>query len=374
MILGRPSGSARMPAVTIDVPPPPPMPMMPAMSSRVAMKRAKAAAMAATAAPRSLDAERVAGAVGMMRRDFGCGDIRPRWSARVVPTSTQHRRAAGGRDPLGEKGEFLALGVGGADDVDPLHVSSPRSARRAQPSACRFEGERRRHCSFLRRAYRIDMARLTSTKPALESTSRERGPRARTGRLMLETAIRLMQAGATPSVSEVAEAAGVSRATAYRYFPSQAALVQAVVDEGLGPILTWTSDVARCRAAASPICSTQSMPRIEAFEATFKAALKLSLDQWARGQAGTLGDEPQFKRGHRVDLLQDAHRAAARARCRRHSFERLAQALSLVFGVEVLIVLKDIWGLDGQETQSVAQWAARALVACRVGKRMQTRS
>ena len=29
-------------------------------------------------------------------------------------------------------------------------------------------------------------------------------------------------------------------------------------------------------------------------------------------------------------------------------FERLAQALSLVFGVEVLIVLKDIWGLDGE--------------------------
>ena len=31
--------------------------------------------------------------------------------------------------------------------------------------------------------------------------------------------------------------AEVSRATAYRYFPSQAALVQAVVDEALGPIL-----------------------------------------------------------------------------------------------------------------------------------------
>ena len=102
-----------------------------------------------------------------------------------------------------------------------------------------------------------------------------------------------------------------------------------------------------------------SMPRIEAFEATFKAALKLSLDQWARRQAGTLGDEPQFTRGHRVDLLKRRHRAAARARCRRAEFERLAQALSLVFGVEVLIVLKDIWGLDGGETLSVAQWAAR---------------
>ena len=85
----------------------------------------------------------------------------------------------------------------------------------------------------------------------------ERGPRARTRRLMLDTASRLMQAGATPSVSEVAEAAGVSRATAYRYFPSQAALVQAVVDEGLGPILTWRSTVDAIRAAASTNCSTR---------------------------------------------------------------------------------------------------------------------
>ena len=37
------------------------------------------------------------------------------------------------------------------------------------------------------------------------------------------------------------------------------------------------------------------MPRIEAFEATFKAALKLSLDQWARRQAGTLGAEPHSR-------------------------------------------------------------------------------
>ena len=41
---------------------------------------------------------------------------------------------------------------------------------------------------------------------------------------MLDTATRMMQAGETPSVSAVAEAAGVSRATAYRYFPTQDAL------------------------------------------------------------------------------------------------------------------------------------------------------
>ncbi len=51
---------------------------------------------------------------------------------------------------------------------------------------------------------------------------------------MVQTAVELMQRGETPSVSAAAEAAGVSRATAYRYFPSQAALVGAVVDGRLG--------------------------------------------------------------------------------------------------------------------------------------------
>jgi AcrR family transcriptional regulator len=188
----------------------------------------------------------------------------------------------------------------------------------------------------------------------------EKGPRARTRRLMLETATRLMQSGVTPSVSEVAEAAEVSRATAYRYFPSQAALVQAVVDQGLGPILTWKSNSEDAERRVAELFAS-AMPRIEAFEATFKAALKLSLDQWALRQAGTLGSEPAFKRGHRVDLLKDAI-APLKGRLPPRQFKRLAQALSLMFGVEVLIVLKDIWGLEGRETMAVAQWAAGALV------------
>jgi AcrR family transcriptional regulator len=196
----------------------------------------------------------------------------------------------------------------------------------------------------------------------------ERGPRVRTRRLMLETAIRLMQAGVTPSVSEVAEAAQVSRATAYRYFPSQAALVQAVVDEGLGPILTWQSTSADPQRRVAELFET-AMPRIESFEATFKAALKLSLDQWARRQAGTLGGEPAFTRGHRIDLLKDAI-APLKGRLPPREFKRLAQALSLIFGVEVLVVLKDIWGLDSRRMMSVAQWAAGALVRAAVAEAM----
>ncbi|HEY5818244.1 MAG TPA: helix-turn-helix domain-containing protein [Mesorhizobium sp.] len=199
-----------------------------------------------------------------------------------------------------------------------------------------------------------------SRQSTVAGGDRERGPRARTGTLMLRTATELMQRGLTPSVSEVAEAAGVSRATAYRYFPSQAAMVQAVVNAGLGPILKWSSKSADAERRVVNLVET-SIPRIDAFEATFKAALRLSLEQWAKRQAGTLGEEPEFKRGHRVELLKSALEPL-RSTLTKRKFDRLAQALSLVFGVEVLIVLKDIWGLDVKEALSVGRWASGALV------------
>lgn len=181
-----------------------------------------------------------------------------------------------------------------------------------------------------------------------------------------------MQSGATPSVSEVAEAAEVSRATAYRYFPSQAALVHAVVDEALGPILTRRNDRSKAEDRVDDLLRT-SLPRIEEFEATFKAALKLSLDQWARRQAGSLGDEPQFTRGHRIELLQDAL-VPLRDTLPEDEYLRLAQALSLIYGVEALVVLKDIWGLDQARVQSVTRWAASALVRAAVEARADSQA
>jgi AcrR family transcriptional regulator len=177
---------------------------------------------------------------------------------------------------------------------------------------------------------------------------------------MLETATRLMQKGVTPSVSEVAEAAEVSRATAYRYFPSQAALVHAVVDEALGPILDWRSDSDDAEERVGDLFRS-SMPRISEFEATFRAALKLSLEQSAQGEGISTPAEPRFTRGHRVDLLKDALQPL-RGTLPAKEVDRLAQALSLIFGVEALVVLKDMWGMDDRRAYSVAEWAARSLV------------
>jgi len=179
-------------------------------------------------------------------------------------------------------------------------------------------------------------------------------------RHMLTTAIRLMQEGFIPSVSDVAEAAEVSRATAYRYFPSQATMVQAVVDEALGPILAWRSGLGDPDQRVSELF-TFAFPRMLEYEATHRAALSQALDQWTRRQAGTLGSEARIVRGNRRGLLRDALEPLSKE-VSRQTFDRLTQSLSLVFGVEAIIVLKDIYGMEDNEVRDVALWAARSLV------------
>jgi AcrR family transcriptional regulator len=212
--------------------------------------------------------------------------------------------------------------------------------------------------TILRYAYHIGMG--VSEQGGVQASAGKNGASARTRKLMLATAIELTQRGETPSVTQAAEAAGVSRATAYRYFPSQSALVQAVVDEGLGPILDWTSNSADAEERVDDLLRSSSR-RIFEFESTFKAALQLSLEQWAQDRAGTLGEEQPFKRGHRVELLSKAIEPL-RKKLGKAQYSRLAKALSLTYGLEVLLVLKDIWGLGERETQDVARWAARSLV------------
>ena len=55
----------------------------------------------------------------------------------------------------------------------------------------------------------------------------------------MDTAVRLPLSRTIPSIHYVAEAAQVSRATAWRELPTQTALVHAVVIEALDPIREW---------------------------------------------------------------------------------------------------------------------------------------
>ena len=175
-------------------------------------------------------------------------------------------------------------------------------------------------------------------------------------KILLDAAQQLMGQGITPSVAELAEHAQVSRATAYRYFPSQSALIAAVVDESLGPILAWESSADDAGARVDSCCASPT----RAWRRERRCASRSRCNS-TRASAGRAGNEPRLVRGHRVDILKRAIAPLAGALTPAQQ-ERVAQALSLVYGTEVFLVLKDIWRLDLPEVTEVARWTAQAII------------
>ena len=203
------------------------------------------------------------------------------------------------------------------------------------------------------------MARLKH-KLSEPPTPPARGVKAATFHLLLDTAMNIIrQSGHIPSVAEVAVKSAVSRATAYRYFPSRSALVTAVIDSSLGPVRTLASDNPDGRERVHELF-VQTFPRFKEFEPQLRAAAQLSLEQWALERAGLLEEEP-YRRGHRVRILQHAIEPLA-PQLRPAVRDRLHRALSVVYGIEPYVILKDIWGLPDREVERIALWMADALI------------
>jgi arylformamidase len=187
-----------------------------------------------------------------------------------------------------------------------------------------------------------------------------RGVKAATFRLLLDTAMDIIQnSGHIPSVAEVAVRSNVSRATAYRYFASRSALATAVIDTSLGPVRTFASDNPNGRERVRELFA-QTFPRFKEFEPQLRAAAQLSLEQWALERAGLLQEEP-YRRGHRVGILKHAI-APLSPSLRPAIRDRLHHALSVVYGIEPYMVLKDIWGLPDRDVERTALWMANALI------------
>ena len=191
-------------------------------------------------------------------------------------------------------------------------------------------------------------------------TAPARGVRAATFKLLLDTAMDLIRSdGHIPSVAEVAVRSQVSRATAYRYFPSRSALITAVIESSLGPVRTFSSDSLSGRERVHQLFK-QTFPRFKEFEPQLRAAAQLALEQWALERAGLLEEEP-YRRGHRVRILE--HAIAPLAPTLPPAVrDRLHRALSVVYGIEPYVILKDIWGLSDREVERIALWMADALI------------
>ncbi|HVF65562.1 MAG TPA: TetR/AcrR family transcriptional regulator [Casimicrobiaceae bacterium] len=186
------------------------------------------------------------------------------------------------------------------------------------------------------------------------------GPRARTYRLLLAEAMTMVRNGRVPSVAEVAVRTGVSRATAYRYFRSRSKLVSAVIGEGLAPVRR-TRTIAHDGPLALRELFEKTFPLFKENEPHMRAALQLALEHEGLERAGLLEEEP-FRRGHRRDILARAAKPM-RAKLSAAAYDRLLKALSVVYGIEIYVVLKDIWGASDREVEAIARWMLEALVA-----------
>jgi hypothetical protein len=88
--------------------------------------------------------------------------------------------------------------------------------------------------------------------------------------------------------------------------------------------------------------------------------LQLSLEHAAQERAGKLTEEP-YRRGHRIHILSHAA-APLKPLIGKRRFDRLVRALSVVYGIEAYVVLRDIWGARDKEIEGIARWIADALV------------
>jgi AcrR family transcriptional regulator len=184
--------------------------------------------------------------------------------------------------------------------------------------------------------------------------------KARTRKDLLQAASRLMKQGRAPTLEEVAEEALVSRATAYRYFPSaEALLVEASVDVAVpGPEEMFRGETSTDPVARLQRVETTLYDMILANEPLLRAMLAHSIQQGMRADED--GKVPR-RQNRRIPLI-DAALAPARDEFKPGALKTLMKALALIMGPESSIVVKDVLQLDDADARKVKRWAIRALV------------
>ena len=185
-----------------------------------------------------------------------------------------------------------------------------------------------------------------------DQTGRTR-QKARTRAALLSATRELLAQGRNASVEEAAEAAGVSRATAYRYFPNQRALLVAAhpeieatallgedppadpherLDRTIGELIRLTTDT----------------------EPELRTMLRLSLEPGPK-------DELLLRQGRAIGWIGEAL-APLRGQLSPSTLRRLVLAIRSACGIEALVWLTDVAGLSRQEGGELMRWSALALL------------
>jgi AcrR family transcriptional regulator len=202
----------------------------------------------------------------------------------------------------------------------------------------------------------------TKIRQSLPLPPLERGrtrQKSRTRGRILGAAVALLANAKTPTVAEAADAAGMSRRTAYRYFPTQAKLLTEAALEGLrAPMEAALAEV----PAGSDVNDVESrvavlIDQMQAMAVRNEPLLRTMIHQTVleRGSA-------KPRRGtRRIDWIEAAVKPL-RTRLSTKVYARLVSGLALCGGIEALLVLRDIRGLSEADAIEVSRWAAQALL------------
>jgi AcrR family transcriptional regulator len=177
--------------------------------------------------------------------------------------------------------------------------------------------------------------------------------KARTRAALIDAARELLAAGRTPSVEEAAEAAGVSRATAYRYFANRRALLVAahpevVATELLGEDAPDDAHERLDRTIAELIRLTIDT------EPELRTMLRLSLEPGPR-------QELVLRQGRAIGWIETAL-SPLQAQLVPSQLRRLVLAIRAACGIEALVWLTDVAGLSREEAAKLMRWSAQGLL------------
>ncbi|MEQ8935020.1 MAG: TetR/AcrR family transcriptional regulator [Amphiplicatus sp.] len=179
----------------------------------------------------------------------------------------------------------------------------------------------------------------------------------RTRKALLEAAGRLMREDRKPSLEEVAEEALVSRATAYRYFPT----VEALLAEAALDIASPTSRAVFHGAPDDPVeRALRVSAAFDEMSYANEASLRLMLAS-ALERSVTGGDDAPLRQNRRTPMIEEALKPYYKE-FRPADLKKLIKALALFIGTESMIVFKDVLQTDENDARAVKRWAIRALV------------
>lgn len=187
--------------------------------------------------------------------------------------------------------------------------------------------------------------------------------KARTRKAVLAAALEMMQRGETPMMGTVAEAAHVSRRTVYVYFPTLEQLLTEAAMEIVRLQVENALDMHKSDDIETRLDSLvkAGLDSSVAAEVPLRTLVRITVERRLAEAAGGARLTAPLRGGRRVEWIESATEPV-RERLGPARFARLVSALSMVVGLEALLVLRDIRGLDHGQMEDVSRWAARVLL------------